>query len=171
MLINELLDIINGGENFYIEFKEEKVNPKDLGEEIVAFANSEGGTILIGVSDDGKVTGITDKRIEETIINICRINVIPNIIPNFEYVTIEDKKVVILGIQKGLSKPYSTVDNKYYIRVGTTKRIASREELLRLFDGNGSLHYDISPVPNTSIRDLNIDVIREYYFKYNSFDL
>lgn len=171
MLINELLDIINGGENFYIEFKEEKVKPKDLGEEIVAFANSEGGTILIGVSDDGKVTGITDKRIEETIMNICRNNVIPNIIPNFEYVTIEDKKVVILGIQKGLSKPYSTVDNKYYIRVGTTKRIASREELLRLFEGNGSLHYDISPVPNTSIRDLNIDVIREYYFKYNSFDL
>ena len=171
MTSKDVLDIIQSGENFYIEFKEEKVKAKDLGEEIVAFANSEGGTILIGVSDDGNITGITDKKIEETIMNICRNNVVPNIIPSFEYAIINDKKIVILGIPKGLSKPYSTVDNKYYIRVGTTKRIASREELLRLFEGNGSLHFDISPVINTSIKDLNLDVIRDYYLKYNACDL
>ena len=171
MTSKDVLDIIQSGENFYIEFKEEKVKAKDLGEEIVAFANSEGGTILIGVSDDGNITGITDKKIEETIMNICRNNVVPNIIPSFEYSIINDKKIVILGIPKGLSKPYSTVDNKYYIRVGTTKRIASREELLRLFEGNGSLHFDISPVINTSIKDLNLDVIRDYYLKYNACDL
>ncbi|MCI6188394.1 MAG: putative DNA binding domain-containing protein [Clostridium sp.] len=171
MTSKDVLDIIQSGENFYIEFKEEKVKAKDLGEEIVAFANSEGGTILIGVSDDGNITGITDKKIEETIMNICRNNIVPNIIPSFEYAIINDKKIVILGIPKGLSKPYSTVDNKYYIRVGTTKRIASREELLRLFEGNGSLHFDISPVINTSIKDLNLDVIRDYYLKYNAFDL
>lgn len=44
-------------------------------------------------------------------------------------------------------------------------------ELLRLFEGNGSLHFDISPVINTSIKDLNLDVIRDYYLKYNDFDL
>ena len=159
MTSKDVLNIIQSGENFYIEFKEEKVKAKDLGEEIVAFANSEGGTILIGVSDDGNITGITDKKIEETIMNICRNNIVPNIIPSFEYAIINDKKIVILGIPKGLSKPYSTVDNKYYIRVGTTKRIASREELLRL------------PVINTSIKDLNLDVIRDYYLKYNAFDL
>ena len=120
MTSKDVLNIIQSGENFYIEFKEEKVKAKDLGEEIVAFANSEGGTILIGVSDDGNITGITDKKIEETIMNICRNNIVPNIIPSFEYAIINDKKIVILGIPKGLSKPYSTVDNKYYIRVGTT---------------------------------------------------
>lgn len=171
MLASELLEIIDNGENFYIEFKEEQIKPKDLGEEIVAFANSEGGTILIGVSDDKKILGINDIKIEEKIMNICRNNVIPNIIPNFEIVNINCKKVVVLTIPKGLSKPYYTVDNKYYIRVGTTKRIASREELLRLFEGNGSLHFDISPVPNTSIKNLNLDIIRDYFFKYNTFDL
>jgi len=171
MLASELLEVIDNGENFYIEFKEEQIKPKDLGEEIVAFANSEGGTILIGVSDDKRILGINDIKIEEKIMNICRNNVIPNIIPNFEIVNINCKNVVILTIAKGLSKPYYTVDNKYYIRVGTTKRIASREELLRLFEGNGSLHFDISPVPNTSIKDLNLDIIRDYFFKYNTFDL
>ncbi|WP_297421920.1 RNA-binding domain-containing protein [Clostridium sp.] len=171
MLVNELLEVVNNGENFYIEFKEEQIKSKDLGEEIVAFANSEGGTILIGVSDDKRILGVDDSKIEEKIMNICRNNVIPNIVPNFEIVNIDSKKIVVLTIPKGLSKPYSTVDNKYYIRVGTTKRIASREELLRLFEGNGSLHFDISPVPNSSIKDLNLDIIRDYFLKYNAFDL
>jgi len=171
MLVNELLEIINNGENFYIEFKEEQIKSKDLGEEIVAFANSEGGTILIGVSDNKEIVGINDIKFEEKVMNICRNNVIPNIIPTFEIVDVNNKKIAILTIPKGLSKPYYTIDNKYYIRVGTTKRIASREELLRLFEGNGSLHFDISPVPNTSIKDLNLDIIRDYFLKYNAFDL
>lgn len=70
-----------------------------------------------------------------------------------------------------MDKPYYTSDHKYYIRVGTTKRIASREELLRLFESNGALHFDISPVEGTSMKDLNIDVIRDYFLKYNAFDL
>lgn len=72
---------------------------------------------------------------------------------------------------KGMHKPYYTLDHKYYIRVDTTKRIASREEHLWLFETNGTLHFDISPVNNTSIKDLNLDLIRDYFFKYNAFDL
>jgi len=45
------------------------------------------------------------------------------------------------------------------------------EELLRLFEASGSLHFDISPIEGTSIKDLYIDVIRDYYIKYNIFDL
>jgi ATP-dependent DNA helicase RecG len=43
------------------------------------------------------------------------------------------------------------------------------EELLRLFEASGSLHFDISPVDGTSINDLNIDIIRDYFIKYNTF--
>ncbi|NLK96783.1 MAG: histidine kinase [Epulopiscium sp.] len=168
---SELLEIINNGENSYIEFKEESIKPKDLAEEIIAFANSEGGTILIGVADDGTIKGVADVNIEEKIMNICRNNCIPNIIPIYEQIDVDELKVVAVTIPKGLNKPYYTVDHKYYIRVGTTKRIASREELLRLFEANGSIHYDISPVLGTSIRDLNLDIIRDYFLKYNTFDL
>ena len=52
---DEIRKIIKNGENSYIEFKEEGIKPKDLAEEIVSFANSEGGTILIGVDDDGNI--------------------------------------------------------------------------------------------------------------------
>jgi ATP-dependent DNA helicase RecG len=46
----ELLNIIKNGENSYIEFKEENIKNKELAEEFVAFANGEGGTVLIGIS-------------------------------------------------------------------------------------------------------------------------
>lgn len=62
-------------------------------------------------------------------------------------------------------------EKENYIRDGTTNKRATLEELLRLFEANGSIHYDISPVSNTSIKNLNLDVIREYYLKYNAFDL
>lgn len=168
---DEIRKIIKNGENSYIEFKEEGIKPKDLAEEIVSFANSEGGTILIGVDDDGNIKGVSDLLIEEKIMNICRNNCIPNIVPDFQSIDIEGKTIAVVTVHKGLNKPYYTADYKYYIRVGTTKRIASREELLRLFEANGALHFDISPVEDTSIRDLNIDVIRDYFMKYNAFDL
>ncbi|AJA48718.1 ATP-dependent DNA helicase RecG [Clostridium pasteurianum DSM 525 = ATCC 6013] len=167
----ELLNVIKNGENSYIEFKEEAIKAKDLAEEFVAFANAEGGTVLIGIADDGGIKGVTDSNIEEKIMNICRNNCIPNIIPLYEEIEFNQLKVVVVAISKGLNKPYYTVDNKYYIRVGTTKRIASREELMRLFEANGSIHFDISPVYNTSIKDLHFDIIRDYFFKYNTFDL
>ncbi|MBU3175399.1 putative DNA binding domain-containing protein [Clostridium estertheticum] len=171
MTQNELMEIINNGENSYIEFKEENIKVKDLAEEIVAFANSEGGIILIGIDDDGNITGVKDNGIEEKIMNICRNNCIPNIIPIYNEFVLSDKRVSVVNISKGLNKPYYTVDHKYYIRVGTTKRIASREELLRLFEANGALHFDISPIEATSIKDLNIDIIRDYFINYNTFDL
>lgn len=171
MRIDELKEIIDNGENSYIEFKEEGIKAKDLAEEIVAFANSEGGMILIGVDDAGNIVGVSDTLIEEKIMNVCRNNCIPNIIPAFQSVEIDGKIIAVITISKGLNKPYYTTDHRYYLRVGTTKRIASREELLRLFEANGALHFDISPVEDTSIRDLSLDAIRDYFLKYNAFDL
>ena len=171
MKLEELREIISNGENSYIEFKEESIKARELAEEIVAFANSEGGMILIGVDDDGNIKGVFDNSIEEKIMNICRNNCIPNISPGFQSIEIDGKMLAVVSVSKGSNKPYYTVDHKYYIRVGTTKRIASKEELLRLFQANGSLHFDISPVEDTSMNDLNLDVVRDYFLKYNAFDL
>ncbi|MDI3311376.1 MAG: putative DNA binding domain-containing protein, partial [Thermoanaerobacterium sp.] len=171
MTVEEVKNIIQNGENSYIEFKEEEIKAKDLAEEIVAFSNSEGGIILIGVDDEGNIKGIKNSKLEETVMNICRNNCIPNVIPSYESIEVDGKTIAIITIPKGLNKPYYTSDHKYYIRVGTTKRIASKEELLRLFETSGSLHFDISPVEGTSINDLNIDIIRDYFMKYNTFDL
>lgn len=49
--------------------------------------------------------------------------------------------------------------------------IASREELMRLFQASGAVHFDISPIEGTTKKDLNMDLIRDYFLKYNMFDL
>ena len=167
----DVMDIINKGESPYIEFKESNIKPNDLAGEIVSFANMEGGTILIGVSDSGELKGILDENMEEKVMNICRNNCIPNIIPIYQEITIDGYEIAAITIPKGSNKPYYTVDNKYYIRVGTTKRIASREELMRLFQASGAVHFYISPVDNTSKKNLDMNLIREYFLKYNVFDL
>ena len=53
----ELREIIEKGEDSFIEFKEEKVHPDDLAAEIVAFANTEGGRMLLGISDKKEIRG------------------------------------------------------------------------------------------------------------------
>lgn len=65
---------------------EESVKPEHLAKEILAFANSDGGTILIGVDDRGGITGVTRKGMEEWLVNICRNNCHPSLIPIIETV-------------------------------------------------------------------------------------
>ncbi|WP_174526090.1 AlbA family DNA-binding domain-containing protein, partial [Herbaspirillum rubrisubalbicans] len=58
MLRTELLEIIANGENSGVEFKRDDVRPEQLAKEIVALANLRGGMILLGVEDDGVISGI-----------------------------------------------------------------------------------------------------------------
>jgi len=152
-------------ENQYIEFKSENVKAMALAEEIVAFANTEGGEIWLGIEDDGSVSGLS-RCYEEDIMNICRTNCIPPIIPVYEPIKIDNQLVAKVTIPKGEDKPYYTTQNKYYLRVGSTKRIASREELLRLFQASGLFHYDLVSVDRAKLTDLDISQITNYFTRH-----
>ncbi len=65
MNIEDLIYLIKPGESEKLEFKEKVV--KDIHHEIAAFANSEGGTILVGISDSGKIIGTNVKDAIEKI--------------------------------------------------------------------------------------------------------
>ena len=75
----QVLELISQGESSLLEFKEEQVRPESLAREMVAFANTFGGTILIGVADNGTITGVNDvSAIEQRAINVARHSVIPS---------------------------------------------------------------------------------------------
>ena len=118
---DELLEMIVNGESSKVEFKTDDVHPNALAEEIVAFANFEGGTILIGVDDSGEIKGYTRDDIEEFVINICRNNVKPSIIPVIENIAVDNKYIIAVTIKRG-DTAYSTNRGLYYIRVGSTKQ-------------------------------------------------
>lgn len=153
-------------ENQYIEFKSESVKAIELAAEIVAFANGEGGEIWLGVEDDGSVSGLS-RSYEEDVMNICRTACIPPIMPNYEPLNIEGRQVARIHIPRGKDKPYYTSRQKYFVRVGSTKRVASKEELMRLFQASGAIHYDLVEVDRAGVTDLDHGQIGIYFARYN----
>ena len=83
MTRSELSELIYHGENSGVEFKRDKVRPENLAKDIVALANFRGGYILLGVEDDGTISGLKREpsKVEEWVMNICRSLVYPPIIP------------------------------------------------------------------------------------------
>ena len=127
----DVLTMIKQGENQHIEFKKELNNrdKEEFIESVVAFANGEGGAILIGVDDKSNIVGFYPDKIEEQIINIIRSRCDPFIKPEIKSVKIDDKPIIIVEITKGTNKPYTLRDRGVYVRSGSTDRIASRIEL------------------------------------------
>ena len=79
----ELREVVARGEDSYVEFKEESAHPDDLAATIVAFANTDGGRLILGVADEKQIPGSTDAdRLMQRVDNICAQNVQPpGIIP------------------------------------------------------------------------------------------
>jgi ATP-dependent DNA helicase RecG len=160
-------NLLQQGENTAIEFKEIAVRAESLAKEIVAFANTYGGTLLLGVADDGKIIGISsDKNYEEYLANIARNNVIPAIAIEIQKIIIEHKTIIAVLIPKGKDKPYQTLNNQFLIRVGSTNRVATQAELMRLFQQSGVFHYDAIALENTDIKQLNLTKIVQYFDNY-----
>ncbi|MEW6096759.1 MAG: RNA-binding domain-containing protein [bacterium] len=159
----EILEILKNGENSKVEFKDERVGTSELARIIVAFVNSEGGIIFLGVDDNGIPLGITRKKIEEWVMEVGRNNCYPSIIPIFERKTIDGKSIAIVTIRKGEGMVYRTSDGHYYIRVGSTVRDATPDELARMFQRREMVHYDTAPIYNASLKDLNQDRLKDYF--------
>lgn len=166
----ELLQIIAEGESSGVEFKRDDVRPDSIAKEMSALLNLEGGLILLGVEDDGTITGLTRSRegAEEWVMNLARKNLQPAIIPFWRPVTLDDGKVigVVRLPEDSPGKPNKAKRGNAWItfvRVGSTSREATREEEGRLYQASRILRYDIKPVPDTGFESLDLDRLENYF--------
>ena len=162
----ELIDIIRAGENSRVEFKQDTIHQEALLQEIVAFANTEGGIIIFGIQDNThRIIGLTKKQtddIDKKIANITNDLIRPFLQIITDTTLIENKLLLIITIPKGSNKPYNT-KGAIYIRQGTTKRMVSdKDEILRFYQSSGNLYADEMIVENTSIKDIDLDKIKNY---------
>ena len=169
MNVNEL---IQQGENSAVEFKAASVRPESLAKEIVAFANSQGGVVLVGVADNGDVLGLDgsfDKSSAFTdwVANILRTAINPPLNCDMSVEFFNDKKVGVISVPKGADKPYQTNTGQYLVRIGATNRTASVQELMRLFQQAGVFHVDANPVPGASIKDISSSALDNYLTRYD----
>ena len=166
MLKTELFEIIANGENSGIEFKRDDARPEQLAKEIVALVNFQGGRILLGVEDNGAISGLQRSDTEEWVMNVAVDKVHPLVLPFYEEVdTGEAGRVAVLTFPQGNSKPYVRRHNgaeAIFIRVGSTSRAATREQQMRLYEIGGMLHTEALPVSRTSSSDLDWVRIENY---------
>lgn len=167
MLKSELLQLIENGENSGVEFKRDNLRPEQLAKEIVAMTNLKGGTILLGVEDDGSISGIQRDSLEEWVMDtVVTRKIHPIILPFYEEIQVEpEKKVAVISFTQGISKPYVLRHKdreEIYIRVGSITRLASREQQMRLFASGGLLHIETLPVSGTSLKTLDLERLRDY---------
>lgn len=159
MLKAELLAIIANSENSGVEFKRDDIRPEQLAKEVVAMANFQGGMVLLGVEDDGEISGIQRENLEEWVMNVFQSKIHPMILPFYEEVKINaEKRVAIVRFPMGISKPYvvrHAGKEDIYIRTGSRSSLASREQQMRLFELGGLWHTETLPVPQTNIDSLD----------------
>ena len=148
------------GEDSTRQFKRDVTNGDALAAEMAAFANSEGGTIFLGVDDDGTATGLsaTDvKRLNQLIGNTANHSVKSPLTVSTKNVPLKNGRVVIvLTVPKGLDKPYFDRNGTIWLKAGADKRrVNSKEELRRIFQVTDLFRADELPTK------ANLDAIDE----------
>lgn len=152
----ELLRLVRGGEDTFLELKVKLSNPEKIAQGIVALANTGGGVIVFGVNDQMRVEGVDDAEdVQQELVRICREEIHPPIIPFIDRIAFDNgRRIVALDIE-GKRRPYRTRDGRFYLRVGAEKREATREELSTLLDDARPLGYENVYVINAAIKDID----------------
>jgi len=167
----ELIELIGRGEDSRTQFKQSQdvTNAKSLAGEMVAFANSKGGRILIGVDDNGSVIGLSSndiRRINQLISNTATDCVRPSINPETENISVGGLLVMVVTVPEGISKPYADNDGVFWVKSGADKRrVTSREEVQRMLQSADLVHADEIPVEGTTSGDIDLEHFGAFFEK------
>ena len=161
----ELIQLIEYGEDGHTQFKQAQdvSNATSLAGEMTAFANAEGGRILIGVDDLGTIVGLTKEdihRLNNLVSNTASENIRPPINPITENVSTDNGLVMVVKIREGISKPYADNQGVFWMKSGANKRrVTSREEIQRMFQHANLVHAD-----EIAVTGATLDVIDNRHF-------
>lgn len=147
-------DLLGRTEGKTIEFKRNAASPASLLRTVVAFANTAGGTIVIGVDSRSRsVHGLDDPLMEEErIANLISDAIRPQLVAEIEIVAFRKKSLVVVQVFPGPARPYhlasTGVDRGTFVRVGSTNRVAGQEVLADLRRANTGETHDEQLVAN-----------------------
>ena len=142
----DLVEILKRPEGKTLEFKRDLSSPDGALKTVVAFANTAGGTLLVGVEDRSRhVRGVPDALdLEERLANLVSDRITPRIVPEIEILPWRRTQVLALEIHPSPSRPHHLIREGpvagVYVRVGSTNRRADAElieELRRFARGEG----------------------------------
>ena len=159
MSTDEIAQAVQGGETMYAEFKSAAARPESLATAFISFLNTEGGVLWLGIEDDGTVTGVADvdsarQRVDQILAN----NVTPRATAFIEQVEVGGKPLLKITLPRGVDRPYYTQRGQCYVRQNAGKRLASREEIRRMYLAVRAFYYDESALTGTGLEDVDLPV-------------
>jgi predicted HTH transcriptional regulator len=138
----ELLEFIEGGENLRCEFKRKFSTHEKIAREMLAFANTKGGVLLIGVDDDKEIVGVESEKSEAELIKDVALNYcVPPLEYEIEYMDVNGKEIVIVEVPESKTKPHRLQDyekdfdiNKAIVCIRVNdKSVMASKEMVRIF--------------------------------------
>ncbi len=161
--MSEFLELIKNGESEVVEFKQSTAVMRSIVESICAFANTNGGSVCVGISDKGEIVGqnISDDTLKN-IANEIKLNTDPKLFPSIQKINIEKKNCILITIESSPLRPHSAFGISY-VRVGATNQKLDRDsyEILLQQRWNG-YNFDYQPVRNATINDIDADSVCEF---------
>lgn len=172
-MMDDILKQINAGEVSGVQFKERILDKYDIACELVAFSNSHGGKLVVGIKDKtGETNALSYSEVQETtnlLSDIASENVVPSILIKIDTVEVEDGNLVIATVKEGLNKPYHDNKGIVWVKNGADKRkVFDNAELAEMMTDCGSFAPDEAGVRDATVNDLDATTIKQ--FLGNRFD-
>ncbi len=159
----EIVRLLRGGEDTYLELKVRFSNVEKLTAEIIALANTAGGAIIFGVNDQLRIEGVDDpESIETQLREICSRLIQPPVFPYINKVAFDNGRRIVLLEVDAQDRPHRTMDDRFYVREGSTKREATREELSRIYDESNLTRFEQVPVFQSWVEDIDESLFWSY---------
>ena len=172
-MMDDILKQIKAGEVSGVQFKERILDKYDIACELVAFSNSHGGKLAVGIKDKtGETNALSYSEVQETtnlLSDIASENVVPSILIKIDTVEVEDGNLVVATVKEGLNKPYHDNKGIVWVKNGADKRkVFDNAELAEMMTDCGSFAPDEAGVRDATVNDLDATTIKQ--FLGNRFD-
>ena len=166
-MMDDISKQIKAGEVSGVQFKERILDKYDIACELVAFSNSHGGKLVVGIKDKtGKTNALSYSEVQETtnlLSDIASENVVPSILIKIDTVEVEDGNLVIATVKEGLNKPYHDNKGIVWVKNGADKRkVFDNAELAEMMTDCGSFAPDEAGVRDATVNDLDATTIKQF---------
>ncbi|WDA43663.1 putative DNA binding domain-containing protein [Fusobacterium vincentii] len=167
---NKIKLFVSSPENQYLERKSARVEPFDILKHLVAFANADGGSLVIGVEDNGEVTGFNTYKAHkiEEFKNIALIKLKDTpIIPKYETFNVKNKmgeedKILVISVEPTYDRVIKSYDNNVYLRQFDKTEKLNYEQIIQLEYDRGQRYFEDEVVEDTSIEDIDFELLESY---------
>ena len=166
-MMDDISKQIKAGEVSGVQFKERILDKYDIACELVAFSNSHGGKLVVGIKDKtGETNALSYSEVQETtnlLSDIASENVVPSILIKIHTVEVEDGNLVVAIVKEGLNKPYHDNKGIVWVKNGADKRkVFDNAELAEMMTDCGSFAPDEAGVRDATVNDLDATTIKQF---------